>query len=458
MKKSILKAVVLVSMVSIFNLSCKKALDEIGDLFHDHDSPSGHLKQTKTFSSDVVVKWLDMQLNLLRVPLAAGAGTQAAERAQGYCGIVAYESVVPGMPAYQSLYGQLTDFPAMPTTEPGKAYHWAASANAALAEINRKLFSTASAANKAAIDDLENTLLAQYATEVEPYTLARSVAFGKEVATRVFAWASTDVAPNTCSYTDPTAGELLANPWLWVRTSPTAPAVNPCAAYSRLFVPGVANGTALEPPPPFSTAPGTPFYKMVKDVYDKVNNATSDQKASAEYYRDAPGYPGGGAFVSIYSQIVTKAKPQLDIAALGYAKIGIAQHDATIICFTNKYNFKLIRPVTYIKQYIDPTWNTYIPTPNHPEFPSGHATINSAVTTMYADVFGENFHITLHTYDYLVPALPPRSFTSFEQMSLEMANSRVFGGLHYQATCDKSRVQGKKVATNILAKIKFKKD
>jgi hypothetical protein len=43
-------------------------------------------------------------------------------------------------------------------------------------------------------------------------------------------------------------------------------------------------------------------------------------------------------------------------------------------------------------------------------------------------------------------------------MSIEMSNSRVFGGLHYQATCDKSRVQGKKVATNILSKLKFLKD
>jgi hypothetical protein len=36
------------------------------------------------------------------------------------------------MPAYQSLYGQLTDMPVMPITEPGKAYHWPTSANAAL--------------------------------------------------------------------------------------------------------------------------------------------------------------------------------------------------------------------------------------------------------------------------------------------------------------------------------------
>jgi len=456
MKKMILNTLILLAAVSLFNLSCKKALDQIEDILHDHDANSD-LPKTKTFSSDVVVKWLDMQLNLLRVPLAAGATAPAADRAQGYCGVVAYEAVVPGMPAYQSLHSQLIDMPAMPAIESGKAYHWAASENAALAEINRKLFPGASADNKAAIDALESTLLAQYSAEADPATITRSVAFGKEVATRIFAWASTDISPNNCSYVDPTPEEWLANPALWIRTSPLAAAINPCARYSRLFVNGADEGTALVPPPPFSNDENSPFYQMVLDVYNKVNNATPDQKASAIYYRDAPGYPGGGAFVSIFSQLLTKAQPKLDVAALGYAKVGIAQHDATIVCFTNKYNFLLIRPVTYIQQYFDPSWTTPIPTPNHPEFPSGHATINSAVTTMYSDIFGENFAITLHTYDYLTPALAPRSFTSFEQMSIEMADSRVFGGLHYQETCDKSRVQGKKVATNVLAKIKFKK-
>src|SRR6187431_803446 len=215
---------------------------------------NGHLQQTKTFSSDVAVSWLNMQLTMLRLPLPAGTVTQATDRAQAYSGIALYEAVVPGMPAYQSLTGQLNGFPAMPSTEPGKAYHWAASANAALAEINRKLFPGASAANKTAINNLEKALETQYASEVEPYTLARSIEFGKEVATRVFAWASTEITPNTCSYVDPTAAELLANPSLWVRTNPAAPAVNPCSRYTRFFVPDVSEGTALAGPPPFSTA------------------------------------------------------------------------------------------------------------------------------------------------------------------------------------------------------------
>src|SRR5688572_15501856 len=194
------------------------------------------------------------------------------------------------MPAYQSLTTQLTSFPEMPATEPGKAYHWAASANAALAEMNRKLFPATSDANKANINNLETTLQAIYASEVDAATLQRSIAFGKEVATRVFAWAATDGSANVNPPYVP-----LIGPGLWVPTAPTPPAL-PYASQRRLLVPGVADGTALEPPPPYSADPASAFFAMAKDVYDKSLVLTPDQTAMAIYHRDAPGYPGGGHF------------------------------------------------------------------------------------------------------------------------------------------------------------------
>jgi hypothetical protein len=51
--------------------------------------------------------------------------------------------------------------------------------------MNRRLFPAASAANKTQIDNLENTLAAGYTIEADADTLQRSIAFGKEVATRV---------------------------------------------------------------------------------------------------------------------------------------------------------------------------------------------------------------------------------------------------------------------------------
>lgn len=422
--------------------------------YDDDDGNGGHgdhgnLKQTKEFSADVVVSWIKLQLQMQKVPLPPGTTGQATDRCQAYCGIALYESVMPGMPSSRSLVGQLTDFPAMPSTELGKAYHWGAVANAALAEMNRKLFPGTAAANKTSMDSLEKAWLMAYANDASYTTLQRSVAFGKEVATRVFNWAATDGSANVNPPYVP-----LVGPGLWEPTSPT-PAVNPYAYQRRLLVPGSAAGTALAPPPPFSSSPSSAFYAMVKEVYTASLTLTADQKAMSDYFKDVPGYTPGGTYVALMAQALDQTKPSLDEAALTYVKVGLAQHDAGIILFTDKYKFNLIRPVTYIRAYIDPSWSTYIPTPNHPEFPSGHSTSCGAVLTVMSSIFGEHFHITLRTYDYL--NYPPRSYTSFTQLSNEISDSRFYGGLHYRATLAKSIAQGKQVAQNILAKIKFRK-
>ena len=452
MKKKLL---MIIALVSVYLFSCQKdinhspAQEEIATASNSKKE-SGHLEQTKTFSSDLVVSWINIQLQMLKVPpLPAG---QATDRCQAYCGIALYESVVPGMPAYQSLTGQLTDFPAMPSTEPGKAYHWAASANAALAEMNTRLFPSSADPNKTMIK-LKDSLEKIYATETDAATLIRCIAFGKEVATRVFNWAITDGFTNVNS-----SEPLPTGPGIWVPTASTPP-VGRYFYQRRKLVPGVANGTELAPPPAFSTTPGSPFWNMAKEVYDASATPatlTADQKKLVDYFKDIPGYSPGGTYIALMSQALELTKPTLDMAALTYVKVGLAQHDATIVLFTDKYHFNLIRPVTYIRTHIDPNWATYIPTPNHPEFPSGHSTTGGAVLTMMSKIFGENFHITLHTYDYL--GYPSRPYTSFTQMLKEISDSRLYGGLHYRATVDKSEAQGKKVAENILATVKFLKE
>jgi hypothetical protein len=467
MKKISFATFVLVALL----FSCQKSVDKPAtreeiQTSADTDNQHGHLQQTKTFSADVVIRWLNMQLDMLRVPLAPGAGSQDAGRALAYCGIASYESVVPGMPAYQTLTNQLNGFPEMPSTESGEAYHWAASANAALAEMNRRLFPAASATNKTNIDNLENTLKAIYADEVDDATLQRSIAFGKEVATRVFAWAAADGSANVNPPYVPSPSFI--GPAFWVQslgagnslvtTPPNNPqATNPYASQRRLIVPDDINGTALEPPPPYSADPASAFYAMAKDVYDKSQNLTPAQTAMAIYHRDAPGYPGGGHFVAVLAQVLTTAETTLDTAVLVYAKAGVAAHDAITICFVNKYTYNLVRPINYIRNVMGyGSWNALFNTPGHPEFPSAHAVFGTAVAAMLTDVLGDNFQFTLHTYDYL--GLPARSYNSFFEMSKEMADSRVFGGIHYQASCDKGQWLGEKVSQNILSKVKFLKD
>src|SRR6187401_1906341 len=191
------KSIAIFAIILFACSSCKKEIDRQPSLEEVPTAISqsnGHLQQTKTFSSDVARKWQDLQNRFLRTPTNANPFGRHGHRWFAYCGIALYESVVPGMPAYQSLDDQLIDMPDMPTTEPGKAYHWPTAANAALASMNKHFFTLANttATNVASMDSLETALNAEYQSQVNSETFQRSTDFGRTVAERIYTWSTTD--------------------------------------------------------------------------------------------------------------------------------------------------------------------------------------------------------------------------------------------------------------------------
>jgi hypothetical protein len=409
----------------------------------------GHLKQTNTYSSDVAIKWMNMQLRVMSTTTLPNV---TFTRPYVYSGIALYEAVVPGMPAYQSLAGQLNDLSDMPRTMPGVAYHWPACANAALAYINKQIFSTTSAANKTSIDSLEAVLNAQYQAEIDVEILNRSMAFGKAVAQKIFEWAETDGYLHASdAYTPPSGAGL------WEPTPPAfGLASTPYWGNLRTIVSGSGNNAQPSAPTSYSTDPSSDFYKMAKQVYDVSQTLTPEQTAMALYWRDVPGVTTPGHYVSILKQVLENDGPALDKTAIAYALSGIIAYDAGISCWETKYNYNLIRPITYIRNVLGyATWNSLLTTPGHPEYSSAHAVLSAATAAAWSSLFGDNYSFTDHTYDYLGYA--PRHFNSFEAFGVDAGNSRLFAGIHYQSSIDIGLVQGRKVAQNIESKLKFLK-
>lgn len=416
---------------------------------------NGHLKQAKTYNSDVAIAWIDLQKRMHQVPLPAGAtGLSNAARSSAYLGLALYEAVVPGMPAYQSLGGQLNQLGEMPKTQPGKAYYWPASANAALAAVSRYLHVLQSPANKAAIDDLESNLNADYASKTDAATLQRSNDFGKAVAAAIIAWAASDgwlTTPPPGSYV------IQVGPGLWEKVPPqNAGPVLPFAHMHRPLVAGSYSNVNAAVPPPYNTTIGSPFWNMVDEVYQTSLTLTPDQTAQAIYHRDAPGYPGGGHQLVALAEIFSQYQPTLDQSALAFCKAGVAWADAISLTFIMKYTQLTIRPATYIRNVMGhAAWNPTIPTPGHPEWPSAHATQGGVIRVMLTQVLGDNRPFSLNTYQYL--GLPARNYGSLNDWAYEGAQSRIYGGIHYSVSRDAGLYVGEKVAQNINQKIQFLK-
>jgi hypothetical protein len=368
------------------------------------------------------------------------------------------------MPAHRTLYGQLTDMPEMPATQAGLAYYWPACANAALAGMTRKFFSTTTVYDAAAVDKLENELNSKYLGEADAAVIQRSVEFGREIANRIFTWAQTDNAGWPTTFTIP------STPGAWKsETNPPGAPVNPFWGYNRLMVTGSLEN-AIAPPLEYSTNPSSVYYAQMNEVYTVSKNLSHEQKLIAKYFNDAnPGYPAGAHYIAIMKQVLEQFEPTLDVAALSYAKTGITLFDASTGSFKAKYSYWTERPFSYIRSVIAPTmnpaWQPYLPTPNFPDYPSNHAIFSNSVAYALSSVFGDESAFTDGSYEGIMADLGngpenlgARHYDSFDEMAQEISISRLYGGIHYRYSCEQGAKQGKKTAQNIARKLNFLKD
>jgi PAP2 superfamily len=411
----------------------------------------GHGRPAKTYKADVPVAWFNLMYDRVK---ADALSPPVASRRYGIAGVALYEAIVPGM-SQPSLGGQLNQLAPFTPPAPGTQFHWPTVANAALGRTLEVLF-TGSANSLAAIAALRAQLAAQLGQGVNAATIAASEARGVQIADAITAWAATDgfAALNNCPYAPPTGDGM------WVPTPPLfAPnPLQPCWGQLRTFA--VASGTSCPPPPPpaFSTVPGSPFHAMALEVYDTVNNLTPEQETIANFWADNPTATGTppGHWVSIVSQILIADSESLATAGRAYARLGIAVADAFICCWNTKYQYNLLRPVSYIRDHIDPLWTSFVGTPPFPEYTSGHSTQSGAAAAVLADLFGDRAFVdNTHTIHNPALNLAPRSFNTFAEAAAEAALSRLYGGIHYTPANQNGLAQGQCLAQSMLSTLNF---
>jgi hypothetical protein len=413
------------------------------------DSQFSDLKsKASSYPADVLDKWMTLQIRLMRN--ATGIPNQAFSRHFAYTGVTALESLRPGLNRSMEGLNKWNGLTGLPVVGHWKNYYLPANANAALAAINRAMFPGASTTDKAAIDSLEAALKFEFLKSEPANIISRSELFGKSTAIAVFNWAETDGYKNAgAPYTVQTGTGL----WEPTPLGFGAPST-PYWGNNRTIITGSISNTPVNGLAPYSTDPESPFYKMVKQVYDASLALTDDQKAMALFWRDVPGVTSPGHWLSIVQQVVKQKNAELDRAALAYALTGVALNDALIRSFQTKYLYLTVRPITYIQEVLGYTsWSSFIGTPPHPEYISNHAVLSVAAATVLEKLFGKNQSFTDHTYDYM--GISPRTYPSYAAIGLEAGLSRFYGGIHYIPSIDDGTALGKKIAENILEKKSF---
>ncbi|MDP3196793.1 vanadium-dependent haloperoxidase [Tabrizicola sp.] len=402
-------------------------------------------------SRDVLLMWHKLILELVRH--TATYVPPVAARAFAYIGITAHEALATGNPALRSLAGQLTDLSPLPPRATGE-HDEPCVLHAALVAAVTNLFSNTGPTGQRAMEAMARKMGETASDGIALDVVARSVAAGQSVAAHILAWAATDGGAEIVNMGFPMEYTPGTRPQDWVPTNlirlQQAPLL-PQWAQNRPFALPAADTCDAPPHPAYDEAPGSDFHAAALEVYHTARALTDEQKLVARFWSDDPMLTPtpAGHWIAIVLQIADRDALPVEVISAALAKLGVAQADAFISCWSTKFRYNLLRPVTYIKRHIDPAWEPLLITPPFPEYTSGHSTQSGAASTVLSAIFGPDFGFDDETH--VDEGLPVRSFPSFAAAAEEAAISRLYGGIHFRFGNERGLEQGRAVGAYAAA-------
>jgi hypothetical protein len=402
---------------------------------------------------DILQTWYKLVLELVRhTPTYS---PPVASRSFAYLGVTSFEAVASGSSQLQSLAGQVNGLQSMPHRDVGKSYDDAVVVNAAMFFAAENFFSNTGPTGHHAMAALEAKLQVQVSANLPSDVLKRSEDFGHALAAAVLAWSQNDGGAVIENMGFPTQYQLTKGPAHWEPTSTIALQQSPLLpnwGKNRTFAMPAGTACALPAPPDYSEDKDSEFYKQALEVFQIKKDITPEQRAIARFWSDDPmlSPTPPGHWISIALQLFDLKKTDLVDRVDLLARLGMAEADAFIGCWNTKYQYDLLRPVTYIRRTMDPKWESLMITPPFPEYPSGHSTQSGAAAAVLTKFFGENFGFEDATH--VKDGLPARKFTSFAAAADEAARSRLYGGIHFRAAIERGLDQGRCIGafTNAL--------
>ena len=387
-----------------------------------------------------------------------------ASRIYTYMSVAGYEAAIHQDKKYATLAGQLNGLEPVPPPVEGEEYCFQLASVQAMLKVGRTLVFS-----EDKMDVFYNKIMQEFKdTDIPDDVYERSIAYGTQVADHIVAWSSKDNYKQSRSFPK---YSILDDPGTWKPTPPAyMDAIEPHWNKIRPF--GIDSAGQFKPKAPtsFSINKDSPFYKEAFEVYNIGKGLTQEQREIASFWDCNPFVMNvkghvmfatkkispGGHWMNITQVACVKTKADFVQSAEAYVRVAVALFDGFVSCWDEKYRSKLIRPETYINQYIDEDWVPLLQTPPFPEYTSGHSVISGSAAVTLTSLFGENFSFTDSTE--IEFGLTSRSFKSFDEACTEAAISRMYGGIHYRPAFENGLVEGKAVGNYILNKVKTRRE
>jgi hypothetical protein len=310
-----------------------------------------------------------------------------------------------------------------------------ASAEAAAIEAAYRVLSTYFPASQAALDaDRANSLLAIADSQAK----TDGIATGDAAALVIIALRANDHS-SPAQFKVP--GQAVPGEWQATANCPIVNGIAVGIAYQwQNITPfGISNASDfLLPPPPALTS-----HEYAKAYNEVMAVGGSDSKERPADRADVVLFYQASSPTQVFNQAARQVAEEqgrsLSQNARDLALINMAISDSLVASFLNKYHYNFWRPETAIhaggadgnpKTEGDANWTPFIVTPCFPSYPSNHGSAGNSAAEVMRRLYGEAGHAITLT-NPLVPTIV-LPYTSFRQITDDISDARVYGGIHYR--------------------------
>ena len=388
---------------------------------------------------DPVLEWINVMNNTV---LAGGTSPFATTRIAAMVSASVFDSVNGVNPRFQPLHVR----PNAPSN---------ASPRAAAIQAAYVILADAYPAQSVTLTAQHDASLATLGLTENAQSISAGVAWGQTVADAIWAWRLTDgFAPPP----PPFEGVLgiVGTPaavGYWRPTPPlNASGAGPQFATMTPWV--LARPSQFRLPPPYAL--NSPEFATDLNETQTMgalsgSPRTADQSELALFWQSNTALTWNRVAAQLSAQRGLSFTENVHFFAL----LNVTMADAAIACWDTKYRYIFWRPITAIREGLtpadaDPTWEPWLDffksgTPAHPEYPSAHASLSGSAAVILASIFGENTSFTVSSESR--PGT--RAFSNFSSAVSEIADARVFGGIHFRTSCVRGDTLGSNVANFI---------
>ena len=211
------------------------------------------------------------------------------------------------------------------------------------------------------------------------------------------------------------------------------------------------------PPPDLKSELWARDYNEIKSIGGKSGSKRTTSQTDIARFWEATG---PAIYHGLVSSVTTAPNREITQNARLLMAVTQSVDDAMIAVFDAKYFYNFWRPVTAIRNgdidgndatERDPSWTPFINTPMHPEYPCAHCIVSGAVgTVLEAEIGNAKLPVLATTSATANDAR--RTWLTVEDFIQEVANGRIYDGVHFRNSTEVGTALGKQVGTLAVAK------